>query len=89
MRKTDILVDREEQEVMRGRARAVIAGGATYDEIREGLQGLGFQAKEDNPALAIWENHEYDLFVLVHMNRETGRLQDYEVKTFEEMEGFE
>jgi hypothetical protein len=88
MRRRTIQLDPEEQGVVRAQVLSIIAGGATYDEIREGLQGLGFQAKEDNPALGIWENHEYDLFVLVRMDRETGRLQEFMVKTFEEMEGF-
>jgi len=89
MRKTGILVDREEQEAMRGRVREIITGGATYGEIREGLQDLGFQTKEDKPALALWESSDYELFVMVHIDPETGRLRDYEVKTFEEMEGYE
>ncbi|MCE5337579.1 MAG: hypothetical protein LLF90_02690 [Methanomicrobiaceae archaeon] len=88
MRK-QVQIDREEQEAMMGRVREIITGGATYDGIREGLAGLGFRAKEDNPALALWENREHELFVMVHMDPETGRLGDYEVKTFEEMEGFE
>jgi len=74
---------------MKGCAREVITGGAAYDGIREGLENLGFRAKEDDPALALWENREHELFVMVHMDPETGRLRDYEVKTFEEMEGFE
>ncbi|NQS77601.1 MAG: hypothetical protein HQQ74_02580 [Methanoculleus bourgensis] len=89
MRKTGILVDREEQEAMRGRVREIITGGATYGEIREGLRNLGFQAKEDKPALAIWESSDYELFVMVHVDPGTGKLRDYEVKTFEEMEGSE
>jgi len=89
MRKTGILVDREEQEAMRGRVREFITGGATYGEIREGLQDLGFQTKEDKPALALWESGDYELFVMVHIDPETGRLRDCEVKTFEEMEGYE
>lgn len=89
MRKTGILVDREEQEAMRGRVREIITGGTVYGEIREGLRNLGFQAKEDKPALAIWESSDYELFVMVHVDPETGRLRDYEVKTFEEMEGYE
>jgi len=88
MRK-QVQIDREEQEAMKGCAREVITGGAAYDGIREGLENLGFRAKEDDPALALWENREHELFVMVHMDPETGRLRDYEVKTFEEMEGFE
>lgn len=74
---------------MRGRVREIITGGATYGEIREGLRNLGFWAKEDKPALAIWESGEHELFVMVHIDPESGRLRDYEVKTFEEVEGSE
>ncbi|MBP7411476.1 hypothetical protein [Methanoculleus sp. 10] len=82
-------IDREEQEAMKGRVREIITTNPAYDGIRAGLERLGFQAKEDNPALALWENREHELFVMVHMDPDTGRLRDYEVKTFEEMEGFE
>lgn len=74
---------------MRRRVREAIAAGGTYDEIRTSLESLGFRAKEDNPALGLWENHEYELFVMVHMDPGTGRLRDSEVMTFEETEGFE
>ncbi len=84
-----IQVDREEQETMKGRVREMITANTTYDGIREGLEALGFRAKEDKPALALWESGEHELFVMVHMDMQTGRLRDYEVKTFEEMEGFE
>lgn len=84
-----ILVDREEQEAMRGRVREVVTGSADYDEIKEGLLRLGFRAKEDKPALALWESSEHELFVMVHIDPDTGRLRDYEVMTFEETEGFE
>ncbi len=84
-----IEVDREGQEAMKSRVREMIVANATYDGIREGLEALGFQAKEDNPALALWESRKHELFVMVHMDPETGRLGECEVKTFEEMEGFE
>lgn len=84
-----VQIDREEQEAMKGRVREMIAATTTYDGIREGLEGFGFRAKEDRPALALWENSEHELFVMVHMDPEGGGLRDYEVKTFEEMEGFE
>lgn len=74
---------------MRGRVREAIAGGETYDEIRKALKDLGFQAKEDNPALGLWENPEHELFVMVHMDPQTGRLRDSDVRTFEETEGDE
>ncbi len=82
-------VDREEQEAMKTRIREMIIANGTYDGIREGLEALGFRAKEDRPALALWENSRHELFVVVHMDPETGRLRDCEVKTFEETEGFE
>lgn len=82
-------IDREEQEALKARVREMVTVETTYDRIREGLVDLGFVAKEDKPALALWENREHELFVMVHMSPETGRLQDYEVKTFEEMEGYE
>jgi len=82
-------VDREEQEAMKARVREMIAATTTYDGIREGLEELGFRAKEDKPGLALWENSEHELFVVVHMDPETGGLRDYDVKTFEETEGFE
>ncbi|WP_214020687.1 hypothetical protein [Methanoculleus sp.] len=84
-----VQIDREEQEAMKGRVREMIVANATYDGIRKGLEGLGFRAKEDKPALALWESREHELFVVVHMDPETGSLQDCEVKTFEETEGFE
>ena len=84
-----VAIDREAQETMKTRVREVIAAGPAYDDIRAALEDLGFQAKEDNPALALWENGENELFVMVHMDPDTGRLRDYEVKTFEDMEGFE
>ncbi len=74
---------------MIGRVRDVLTANATYDEIRKGLEGLGFRAKEDRPALALWENPEHELFVMVHMDPATGKLRDHEVSTFEETEGFE
>jgi hypothetical protein len=84
-----VTIDREEQERVRARVREVIATSPAYGDIRAGLEHLGFQAKEDNPALALWENGENELFVMVHMDPDTGRLRGCEVKTFEEMEGFE
>jgi hypothetical protein len=87
--KRQVLVDREEQEAMKGRVREALAGGGTYDDIRRRLEGLGFRAKEDNPALSLWENPEHELFVMVHMDPKTGRLQESDVRTFEETEGFE
>ncbi|MCM2466270.1 hypothetical protein [Methanoculleus oceani] len=84
-----IEIDREEQEAMKNRVREMIVANTTYDGIREGLEALGFRAKEDKPALALWENSEHELFVMVHMDPGTGRLGDCEVKTFEETEGFE
>ncbi|MCK8519252.1 hypothetical protein [Methanoculleus sp. 7T] len=84
-----ILVDREEQEAMRGRVREVVTGSSGYDEIKKGLENLGFRAKEDKPALALWESGEHELFVMVHIDPDTGKLRDYEVMTFEEAEGFE
>ncbi|MDK2889482.1 MAG: hypothetical protein PWR21_113 [Methanoculleus sp.] len=72
-----------------GRVREMIAANATYDGIRAGLEALGFRAKEDRPALALWESGEHELFVVVHTDPKTGRVRDYEVKTFEETEGFE
>lgn len=72
---------------MKARVREMVTVETTYERIREGLTDLGFLAKEDKPALALWENPEHELFVMVHMDPKTGRLQDYEVKTFEEMEG--
>lgn len=74
---------------MKARVRGLIAANTTYDGIRAGLEGLGFRAKEDKPALALWESSEYELFVMVHMDPKTGSLQDCKVKTFEETEGFE
>ncbi len=74
---------------MRARVQELIAGNTTYNGIRAGLEGLGFRAKEDKPALALWESGEHELFVMVHMDPKTGSLQDCEVKTFEETEGFE
>lgn len=82
-------IDREEQEALKARVREMVTVETTYERIRESLASLGFVAKEDKPALALWENREHELFVMVHMDSETGKLQDYEVKTFEEMEGFE
>lgn len=82
-------IDRDAQEAMKARVRETLAGNLTYDEIREALGALGFRAKEDRPALALWENGEHELFVLVHIDPETGRLRDYAVSTFEEAEGFE
>ncbi|MCK9298184.1 MAG: hypothetical protein M0P21_04375 [Methanoculleus sp.] len=84
-----IEINREEQEAMRARVQELIAGNTTYNGIRAGLEGLGFRAKEDKPALALWESGEHELFVMVHMDPKTGSLQDCEVKTFEETEGFE
>ncbi|MDV4343330.1 hypothetical protein HL657_09170 [Methanoculleus sp. YWC-01] len=84
-----IEINREEQEAMRARVRELIATNTTYNGIRAGLEGLGFRAKEDKPALALWESGEHELFVMVHMDPKTGSLQDCEVKTFEETEGFE
>lgn len=81
--------DREAQEAMRARIREMLDENPAYNEIRDTLVALGFQAKEDRPALALWENGEHELFVLVHIDPETGGLQDHMVSTFEEMEGFE
>jgi len=74
---------------MRGRVREVVTGSSGYDEIKKGLENLGFRAKEDKPALALWESGEHELFVMVHIDSDTGKLRDYEVMTFEEAEGFE
>ncbi len=74
---------------MKGRVREVIAGSETYDEIRRSLENLGFRAKEDNPALGLWEDHEHELFVMVHADSKTGRLLDSYVRTFEEAEGYD
>ena len=74
---------------MKARVREMIAATTTYDGIREGLEELGFRAKEDKPGLALWENSEHELFVMVHMDPKTGGLRDCEVKTFEETEAFE
>ncbi|KDE55395.1 hypothetical protein [Methanoculleus sp. MH98A] len=82
-------IDRDAQEAMKARIREKLAAKPTYDEVREALGALGFQAKEDRPALALWENGEHELFVLVHMDPKTGRLRDHVVSTFEEAEGFE
>ena len=87
--KRQVLVDRDEQEAMKGRVREAIAGGETYDDIRQRLEGLGFRAKEDNPALALWENPEHELFVMIHMDAGAGKVRDYDVRTFEETEGYE
>lgn len=84
-----VQIDREKQEAMKARVRELIAGNTTYDGIRAGLEGLGFRAKEDKPALALWESGEHELFVVVHTDPKTGSMQDCEVKTFEETEGFE
>lgn len=84
-----IEINRDEQEAMKARVREMVTVDTTYDRIRESLAGLGFVAKEDKPALALWENREHELFVMIHMDPETDRLRDYEVKTFEEMEGYE
>lgn len=84
-----VVVDREEQEAMKARVREVVTVDTTYERIREALESLGFLAKEDKPALALWESREHELFVLVHMDPKTGGLRDYEVKTFEEMEGID
>ncbi|MDD2473610.1 MULTISPECIES: hypothetical protein [unclassified Methanoculleus] len=80
---------RKEQETRKGRVREMIAASTTYGDVCKGLEDLGFRAREDNPALALWENPEYELFVIVRMNPETGRLQEYGVSTFEEAEGSE
>ena len=82
-------IDREAQGSMKDRVREMFDANPTYDEIRGALGALGFQAMEDRPALALWESGEHELFVLVHMDPETGRLQDHMVSTFEEMEEFE
>ncbi|MDD3070333.1 MAG: hypothetical protein PHX88_03975 [Methanoculleus horonobensis] len=82
-------IDRDAQEAMKARIREMFAANPTYDEVREILGSLGFQAKEDRPALALWESGEHELFVLVHIDPKTGTLRDHAVSTFEEMEGFE
>ncbi|MDN5340372.1 MAG: hypothetical protein PWQ30_1481 [Euryarchaeota archaeon] len=82
-------IDRNAQEALRARIREKLTANPTYDEVREFLGALGFQAKEDRPALALWENGEYELFVLVHIDQKSGRLRDHAVSTFEEAEGFE
>lgn len=74
---------------MKSRVREAIIGSETYGDLRRSLEGFGFRAKEDNPALGLWEDGEHELFVVVHMDPKTGRLHDSEVKTFEETEGFE
>ncbi|BBL68846.1 hypothetical protein [Methanoculleus chikugoensis] len=82
-------IDRDAQEAMKARIRETFAANPTYDEVRELLGALGFHAKEDRPALALWENGEHELFVLVHIDPKTGTPRDYAVSTFEEAEGFE
>ena len=82
-------IDRDVQEAMKERVREVVTVNAPYERIREALWDLGFQAKEDKPALALWENPEYELFLMIHVNPETGLLQNYDVRTFEETEGYE
>lgn len=82
-------LNRDAQEAMLARIREDLAADPTYDEIRIFLETLGFQAKEDRPALALWENGEHELFVLVHIDPKTGSPRDYAVSTFEEVEGFE
>jgi len=82
-------LNRDAQEAMLVRIREDLAADPTYEEIRKLLETLGFQAKEDRPALALWENGEHELFVLVHIDPKTGSPRDYAVSTFEEVEGFE
>jgi hypothetical protein len=81
-----VVIDREEQQAMVERVQNVITGNATYEGMREELYNMGFSVKEDKPALAIWESPQFEIFVLIHMDPETGDLRDHEVKTFEEME---
>jgi hypothetical protein len=83
----EILIDREAQQAMRDRVEKMIRETATYEGIRKELHNMGFWAEEDNPALALWESGEYELFVVVHMDPDTGKLRDYAVSTFEETEG--
>ena len=82
-------LNRDAQEAMKARIRENLAADPTYDEVRELLGTLGFHAKEDRRALALWENGEHELFVLVQIDPETGRLRDHAVSTFEEVAGFE
>ncbi|ABN57694.1 MULTISPECIES: hypothetical protein [Methanoculleus] len=82
-------IDRDAQEAMKARIRETLAANPAYAEVREALEALGFRAKEDRPALALWENGEHELLVLVHIDPKTGRLRDHMVSTFEETEGFE
>ncbi len=85
----EIAIDREEQNAAKARAREVITANPAYDEIQAGLKEPGFLSKEGNPALALRESLMHQLFVMIHMNRDTGRFGDCVVKTFEGMEGFE
>jgi hypothetical protein len=82
-------IDREQQRAMMERVEGIIQQYRYhYEEIRDELMDMGFVAKEDNPGLAIWENPDHELFVLIRINPER-KYESHQIATFEDMEGLE
>jgi hypothetical protein len=82
-------IDRDQQQAVMERVEEIIRQHKyQYEEIRDELMDMGFVAKEDNPGLAIWENPDHELFLLLRTNPDR-KYESHQISTFEDMEGLE